>query len=102
MISGNPVSVNLTTLLLGRLRPTKQLTSTKCTYFCQSLTAALLDSVAGEMKVSGQTGYGTSGCLVKWTIDCTMQSSFSDSVRIFDRLRKFLFNPHKKLVTTLH
>ena len=28
-------SVNLTTLLLGRLRPPKRLTSTSCTYFRQ-------------------------------------------------------------------
>ena len=33
-------SINLTTLFLGRLRPPKLLTSTKCTYFRQQLTPA--------------------------------------------------------------
>ena len=51
------LSVNLTTLFLGRLRPPKQLTSTLCTYFCQQLTTAPLESAEGETKVCGQTGY---------------------------------------------
>ena len=42
-------SVNLTTLLLGRLRPMR-LTSTSCTYFPQLLTIAFLESAEGEMK----------------------------------------------------
>ena len=37
-------SDNLTTLFLAWLRPPKQLTSTKCTYFHQLLTTALLES----------------------------------------------------------
>ena len=37
-------SLNLTITFLGRLRPPKQLTSTKCTYFCKQLTTALLGS----------------------------------------------------------
>ena len=37
-------SVNLTTLFLGRLRPTKRLTSTQWTFFCKSLTTSLLES----------------------------------------------------------
>ena len=37
--------LNLTTLVfLGRLRPPKQLTNTKCIYFHQKLTTALLES----------------------------------------------------------
>ena len=43
-------SVNLTTLFLRRLRPPKRLTSTLCTYFCQSLTTALLESAERETK----------------------------------------------------
>ena len=52
-------SVNLPTLLLGRLRPPKRLTSTLCTYFRQKLTTALLESAEGETKVCGRTGYRT-------------------------------------------
>ena len=40
--------VNVTTLFLGRLRPPKQLTNTLCTYFCQELTTALLESAEEE------------------------------------------------------
>ena len=47
----------LTTLFLGRLRPPKRLFSTSCTYFCQSLTTAPLESAEGETKVCGQTVY---------------------------------------------
>ena len=39
--------VNRTLLFLGRLRPPKRLTSTKCPYFHQLLTTALRDSVEG-------------------------------------------------------
>ena len=52
-------SVNLTTLFLGRLRHSKRLTSTSCTYFRQQLTTAPLESAEGETKVCGQTGYRT-------------------------------------------
>ena len=48
-------SVNLSTLFLGRLKPPKWVTSTSCTYFCQVLTTALLESEEGEMKVCGRT-----------------------------------------------
>ena len=41
-------SVNLTTWFLGRLRPPKQLTSTKCTHFASNLTPTLLESAEGE------------------------------------------------------
>ena len=58
-------SVNLTTLLLGRLRPPKRLTSTSCTYFRQHLTTALLESAEGQTKVCGQTGYPTQDLRLK-------------------------------------
>ena len=54
-------SVNLTTLFLGWLTPSKRLTSTLCTYFSQELTTSLLESAEGETKVCGQTGYRTQG-----------------------------------------
>ena len=38
------LTLNLTTFFLGRLGPPKRLTSTKCTYFSQQLTTALLKS----------------------------------------------------------
>ena len=41
-------SVNLTTLFLGRFRPPKWLTTTLCTYFCQYMTTAHLESAEGE------------------------------------------------------
>ena len=41
----------MTTLFLGRLKPPMQLASTSCTYFCQQLTTALLESVEGETEV---------------------------------------------------
>ena len=47
-------SVNLTTRFLGRLRP-RQLTSTQCTFFCQKLTTALLESVAERERVHDQS-----------------------------------------------
>ena len=50
-------SVNVTTLFLGRLRPPKQLTSTKV-HILSPVT--LLESAEGETKVSGRTGYRTS------------------------------------------
>ena len=53
------MSVNLTTLFLGRLRPPKWLTSTLCTYFHQSVTTALLETVEAKTKVGGQTRYRT-------------------------------------------
>ena len=53
------LSVNLTTLFLGRLRPPKRLTSTLCTYFRQKLTTASLESAERDTKVCGQTGYQT-------------------------------------------
>ena len=40
-------SFNLTTLFLGRLRPSKRLTSTSCTYFRQLLTTVPLKSAEG-------------------------------------------------------
>ena len=40
------LSVNLSTLFLGRFH--KQLTSTKCSYFRQKLTTALLESTVGR------------------------------------------------------
>ena len=52
-------SVNLTTLFLGRPRPLKWLTSTKCTYFRQKLTTALRESAEEEKKVYCRTGYQT-------------------------------------------
>ena len=52
-------SVNLTTLLLGKLRPPKRLTSTSCTYFLQLLKSVLLESAERETKVCGRTGYQT-------------------------------------------
>ena len=42
-------SVYLTTLSLGRLRPLKQLISTKCPYFYQLLTASFCESVEGKL-----------------------------------------------------
>ena len=52
-------SVNLPPLFLGRLRPSKRLTSTLCTSFRQKLTTALFESAEGETKVCGRTGYRT-------------------------------------------
>ena len=46
----------LTHTFLGRLRPPKWLTSTLCTYFCQKLTTALLES-AEEEKQKYVAGY---------------------------------------------
>ena len=43
-------SVSQTALFLGRLRPLKRLTSTKCTYFRQLLTTALLGLAEGRAK----------------------------------------------------
>ena len=40
--------VNLLTLFLGRLRPPESLSSTKCTYFRQYVTNALLESAVGR------------------------------------------------------
>ena len=50
-------SVNVTTLFMGRLRPSKQLTNTKV-HILSPVT--LLESAEGETKVSGPTGYRTS------------------------------------------
>ena len=56
-------SVNLTSLFLGRIRPRKRLTITKCAYFRLYLTTALLETVEEEepisTKVSDRTGYRT-------------------------------------------
>ena len=73
VISGR--SVNLITLFLGRRRPPKWLTSTKCTYF---LATALLESTDGEKKVCGRTGYqtGTSDSCARRAIDCFIRSEF--------------------------
>ena len=49
-------SVNLTTLFLGRLRPTKRFNSTKCTNFQKLLVTTLLESAEGEMNVYGRAG----------------------------------------------
>ena len=52
-------SVILTTLFLGRLIPPKRLTSASCTYFCQLLKTAPLESAEGGTKVCGHGGYQT-------------------------------------------
>ena len=53
-------SVHVTTLLLGRLRPPNQLTSTKL-HILSPVT--LLDSAGGETKVSGRVEYRLVGWL---------------------------------------
>ena len=50
------LSVNLTTLFLGRLTPPKQLTSTLCTYFPQELTS-ILNQQKEVTKVGGWSWY---------------------------------------------
>ena len=42
-------SVNLTTLLLARLRPPRRLTSTMCPHFRKELPTVLLESVEREV-----------------------------------------------------
>ena len=71
-------SVNLTTLFLGRLRPPKRLTSTKCAHFRKKLTSALLESAEGKTKVFGQIGYrtGTSGSKVRRATDCATRLGY--------------------------
>ena len=51
--------VNIITLYLGRVRPPKRLSSTKCLYSLQYLKTVLLKAEEGEKKFSGRTWYRT-------------------------------------------
>ena len=57
-------SDSLTALFLGRFRPLKRLTSTKCTYFRQLLTTALLGLAEGETKAKWPDKVSNPGPLV--------------------------------------
>ena len=72
-------SVNLTTLFLDRLRPPKWLTSTLCTYFCQSLTTALLESAEEKRKYVARLGIEpkTPDFRVRRPTDCTRRPGSS-------------------------
>ena len=76
-------SVNVTTLIpgeLGRLRPLKQLTSTKGHILAP---VTLLESAEGETKVSGRTGYRTSDLwLLYRTLSLMVYAKFQYSLNV--------------------
>ena len=75
-------SVNVTTLIpgeLGRLRPPKQLTSTKGHILAP---VTLLESAEGVMKVSGRIGYRTSDLWLLCQILSLMVYKFQYSLNV--------------------
>ena len=89
-------SVKLTMLFLGRLGPSRRFTITKCSYFRQELTTALLESANGEMEVSGWTKYQTrtSSSRVIRVDDCATRPGY-EIVKILNScMRSFTHPPY--------
>ena len=73
-------SVNVTTVILGRLRPPKQLTSTKV-HILSPVT--LLESAEGDTEVSGRTGYRTLDLwLLSRTLSLVVYAKFQYSLNV--------------------
>ena len=73
-------SVNVVTLIPGRLRPAKQLSSCKV-HILSPVT--IPDSAEGEMKVSGRTGYRTSDLwLLSQTLSLMVYAKFQYSLNV--------------------